>query len=94
MPRIFFVVSCAILFSFVHCEEWINWSTNRTSVPKDSVLVSNDIEGSYYVIRVTKNGETSPGKFSPELQQAFISTDDPNVKNVVTEFEVKIKFFL
>jgi hypothetical protein len=54
------------------------------------VLVSNDIQGTYYVIRVLKDGEILSGKFSPELQQVFVSQEglkdaDGNVK----EFEVK-----
>lgn len=87
MSKIFLLLTFSLLFCSIQCEEWITWSANRTSVPKNSVIVSNDIQGSYYVIRVSKDGETSPGKFSPELQQAFISQDDQSVGSV-TEFEV------
>lgn len=82
-----------IIFLFltqsIQCEEWIKWSSNRTSVPKNSVLVSNDIQGSYYVIRIENDGVISPGSFSPELQQVFVS-DESKIDGHLKEFEVKI----
>lgn len=88
MVKLHLIFALAFLTHFAHCEEWIKWSTNKTSVPKDSVLVASDIAGSYYVIRAESDGEVSPGKFSPELQQAFISNDGQTVGNL-KEFEVK-----
>lgn len=78
----------AFLISSMNCEEWIRWSVNKTSEPKDSVLVASDIQGSYYVIRVVDNEDTFIGKFSPEHQQLFISQENESSKNV-TSFEVK-----
>lgn len=63
------------LFTISLCEggTWRSWSASSGSVPGGSVLGGYDNGRPYYVIRADHDNGVLPGKYSPDLRQAFIS---------------------
>ena len=80
------ILICLFLVSLGECGSWRSWSASSGNVPGDSVLAGYDKGRPYYVIRAYHGSGVLPGKYSPDLRQAYVSFGGHEVEK--STFEV------
>lgn len=80
------ILSIFLLIASCNCMKWSAWSVDKLDIPNNAVLAGTENDEKIYVIRARHADGLYPGKFMPDLKQAFVTY---NRKDIPTKkFEV------
>ena len=80
------ILAIFLLITSCNCMQWSAWSVENPDVPSNAVSAGTENDQKIYVIRARHADGLYPGKFMPDLKQAFVTY---NRKDIPTKkFEV------